>query len=166
MGSAAKLPGHPSQNVIRRQTGIIVEKKQQFPFDQAHAGVATSWDSEILRQPFGLYAGRQTHRLPPISHNDNIEVHVPLPQQTGKTMMQILRPIAHGQDDNRELWPHRRAHRSLEDASTAIRCPINVKQAATTSAASNTFVAAPATKRSTMAAISTRIDNSTEWKTR
>ena len=95
-----------------------------------------------------------------------IEVHVTLPQQAGKTMMQIVGSIAHGQDDNRELWPHRRAHRSLDDASTAIRCPINVRQAATTSAASSTFVAAPATKRSTMAAISTRIDNSTEWKTR
>ncbi len=116
-----ELHRHSSQDVVLRKAGIIVEEEQQLPLDQAHSSVTTGWDAEVLTQPMGLDPFRQANRLPPVADHHNVEVDLALVQQTGKTALQIVGPVAHRQNNDPELRPRRPAHRSLDDASTAIR---------------------------------------------
>jgi len=117
----SELGGHPRQNVVLRETGIIVEEEQQIPLNQAHSGIATGGNAQILRQRFGLDAVRSTRRSPAIANHYQIEVYITLAQQTEQPAIKIIRPFAHSQDDDPELGAHWICHRSLEEASTAIR---------------------------------------------
>jgi hypothetical protein len=49
VGSAANWAAIPRQDVVLRETGIIVEEEQQISFDQAHSGIATGGNAQILR---------------------------------------------------------------------------------------------------------------------
>jgi hypothetical protein len=117
----SELGRHPRQDVVLRETGIIVEEEQQVSLNQAHSGIATGGNAQILGQRFGLDAIRQTGRSPAIADHDHIKVHITLAQQTDQTTIKIIRPFAHRQDDDPELGAHWVCHRSLEEVSTAIR---------------------------------------------
>jgi hypothetical protein len=126
LGVCRELRRHARQNVIRRQAGIIVEEEQQLPLDQRHSSIATGRNPEIGCQPFGLHPIRQIHRLPSVANNDDIGVDLTLPQQAGQSVIEIVWPVAHRQDDYPEFRPPQirppsSRHRSLEDASTEIR---------------------------------------------
>src|SRR6185312_5909121 len=45
----SELRRHPRQDVVLREAGIVVEEEQQVSLDQAHSGVATSGNAQILR---------------------------------------------------------------------------------------------------------------------
>jgi hypothetical protein len=117
----SELNRNSSQGVVFWKASIIVEEEQQLTLNQVHSSVTTGWDTEVLTQSMGLHPFRQADWLPPVADHHNVEVDLALIQQTAETAMQILGPVAHRQNDDPELRPHRSAHRSLDDANTAIR---------------------------------------------
>src|SRR5512133_765731 len=126
LGVCGELRRHPGQNVIRRQAGIVVEEEQQLSLDQRHSSITTGRNPQIGCQPFGFHPIRQIHRPPPVANNDDIQVNLTLAHEAGQAVIQIVRPVTHRQDDDPEfrpppIRPHSHRHRSLEDASTAIR---------------------------------------------
>jgi hypothetical protein len=82
---SSELHRHPSQDVVLRKAGVIVEEEKQLPLYQTHSGVTTSWNAKVLTQPMGLHPLRKANRLPPVADHHNIEVDFTLIQQTGET---------------------------------------------------------------------------------
>ena len=117
----SELHRHPSQDVVGRKASIIVEEEQQVPFDQAHSGVTTSWNAEVLLSPWALTPSGNPTGCHPLPTTTTSSSNLALVQQTGKTAIQIVGPVAHRENNDPERRPPRLTHRSLDEASTATR---------------------------------------------
>src|SRR3954451_15756802 len=163
--------GDRGQAVVPREECVVVEEEQEVSVNDRGSRVAPRRDAEIALQEDGPHPSGQTLGLPAVADDHDVHLDVPLAQHGADRLVQLLRALPHGEDNNpvaredADLRGSSGGHRSLLEVRMARTWPRTV----TTAAASN-----PATRRrvavrpvpsivSATAATSARSVSSMEW---
>jgi hypothetical protein len=156
-----RIGGEPLGHVPakRRWLGIpaiVVEEQHDVAGASRHRGVASAGHASVLREPERGHVARHLGRVGAVSHDDHLGTCRPEWPRALDRSSNLIGPVAHGQDHDRQL------QRNRLDAMMATRCATTIMAATTRQARSKRRVAVrPPRAVSMIAAASTSTDNST-----
>ena len=93
---------HAHQRRVVGKPSVIIEEEEELAVDVGDARIATSRDSEILRQPQLLDLVRNAFRLPAIPHADDVEVDALLRQQRFEPTIEVVQSLALAENNDTE----------------------------------------------------------------
>ncbi len=89
----------------------------------ARADVASLGDPDVLGEVDGPHTCRQPHGLPAVADEDHIEIDPDLGEQGVQGQGQLVRPVAHAEDDSTHAGSPRHASHSSVHVSGTARSP-------------------------------------------